>query len=125
VLLGEWPFPLIETWAGLGQVWRGDWSLVAMAAAAVLGLLLRSRAVLLFSGLALGLLVASAGDQPMPRYFEPSVIPFLLALLLAPAEAAARLRAAGQEEAGIDHEAERGAAVEPEIGPSPDPGTGS
>jgi hypothetical protein len=95
--LGDWPFDLMSWWEAIVRHWRGEWILIAMFVACVAGLLLRDRWILLFSLLSISQIAASAmGDQPVPRYLEPSMIPFFLATLLLASEAQRRLRSRGE-----------------------------
>jgi hypothetical protein len=118
--MGNWPIPVLADWARATQVWRGVWSLVAMALALLLALVLRSRALLLFSGLALGqVVVAAVAQRPWVGAFEPVVAPFFLALLLAPAVCVERIREKRRQDQDAESPSEPFEPFDPEGGEPP------
>ena len=117
--MGSWPLPVLADWSRATRVWRGAWSLVAMVLALLLALFLRSRALLLFSGLALGPVVVTAVTQwPWTAAFELAMVPFLLSVLVAPAECIARISA--RKRAQTDEIPSGTDGVEPAEEPAPE-----
>ena len=91
---GAWVYDFFEYWGAMGSwLWRGLWVLIAMPLLCVFGLVRRNRVLLLFSGLALAQMIAMAmGDQPKPRYWDPCVPFFAIAVVLAVSEIVAIVR---------------------------------